>query len=127
MARVVSRALLDEVNACPQWLAEAYGMYVGNDLSRFGKPFDLNVSHFPDLSEAYSRTEQLDDLKEVYAKLASTINFLVTRYGASKVDEIFVKFKSAPSLETVFETSFGEKITDIEREWRKALSSPIGE
>ncbi|HZY10285.1 MAG TPA: hypothetical protein VFF29_03950 [Bacteroidota bacterium] len=127
IARVVTRALLAEVKDCPKWLAEAYSFYVGEELERFGQPSRLSVSSFRDLNEDYSRSERRDDVKELYAKLASTIDFLISRYGERKVDEIFKEFLKGYSYEEVFEAIFNDNLSDIEKAWLKSLSEPIRE
>jgi len=76
------------------------------------------------MSEDYARLEQRpDDQKELYARLAATMSFLINRYGESKVESMFFQFYGGKSLDEVFEFIFGEKILDIEREWVKALTS----
>ena len=125
ISRLVSRAILGEVKACPEWLAEAYGLYAGNELLRFGQPARFTVGSFSDLSEDYAHAEVQADVKEVYAKLAATANFLVSHYGEKKVNAIFTEFKRGESLEDAFEFGFGEKTKDVEKAWVKSLRSPI--
>lgn len=127
IGRVVVRALLAEVKNCPKWLAEAYSFYVGEELERFGQPSRLSVSSFHDLNEDYLRSERRDDIKELYAKLASTIHFLISRYGERKVDEVFKEFLKGYSYEEVFEAIFNDNLSDIEKAWLKSLSEPIRE
>lgn len=124
VARVVARAVLDEVKMCPPWLSECYSLYAGGDLSRFGVPARFKASGFSDLSEEYSTAEREKDVKELYAKLAVTANFLVNRYGEKKVEAMFDQFKAGSSLEEVFENSFNEKAPDIEKAWLEALKNP---
>ena len=123
--RVVARSVLDELKSCPQWLAEAYGLFAGNELSRFGQPARLNISSFADLSEDYSRAENENDVKEVYAKLAATIHFFVSRYGIQKVEAMFGEFKKEMALEDIFQKSFGETLEEIEKAWVRALAEPL--
>jgi hypothetical protein len=127
LSRLAARSLLDELKFCPEWLAEAYGIYAGNELARFGQPARFNISSFADLGEDYLRAEREKDVKELYAKLASTIYFLVNRYGERKVDELLAEFKRSVSLQEAFESTFNEKIEVIEKAWAKALRSPIRE
>jgi hypothetical protein len=127
VTRVVCRSILNEVKACPQWLAEAYSIYAGGDVLRFGQPSRLNVVRFADLAEDYSRAEGEAEVKEMYAKLGSTISFLVHRYGEAKVESLFLQFNSGKLSDEIFEITFGEKIGVIEKAWMKALALPIQE
>lgn len=122
VSRVVSRSILSQVQQCPAWLAEAYSFYVGNALGRFSQPSRTNLLTFHDLSEDFARAEGALDRKEINAKLAATMSFLVDRYGESKVEKVFAEFKGDTSVEQVFESTFGEKISTIEQEWVKALA-----
>jgi len=122
VSRVVARAILSQVRQCPAWLAEAYSFYAGNALGRFSQPSRTNLLTFHDLSEDFARAEGALDRKEINAKLAATMSFLVDRYGASKVEKVFSEFTDDASVEQVFETTFGEKISTIEQEWVKALA-----
>ncbi|MBI1806739.1 MAG: hypothetical protein HYR76_06775 [Ignavibacteria bacterium] len=126
-ARVISRALLDKIPACPQWLAEAYSLYAGHDLERFGQPARLNIASFADLGEDYFHAEERKDVTELYAKLSLTIQFLVNRYGEQNVEAMIQLFNNGRTLEENFEYSFKEKMSDIEKAWVKALHSPAKE
>ena len=68
------------------------------------------------------REQRKREQQEIYAKLAATMSFLVNRYGEHKVESLFVQFQDGASLEQVFESTFGEKISVIEQEWVKAIS-----
>ena len=124
-ARVVSRAILDENKACPPWLAEAYSLYAGNNLKTFGQPSRSNLATFSDLAEDFSRTEQAQEQKEVYAELASTMTFLIDRYGEAKINGLFVRFQTGAPLEEIFETAFGEKIDVIQKAWADELTPKL--
>ncbi len=124
VARVVTRAVLDEIPFSPPWLRECYALYAGGDLSMFGDPARFKVSDFEDLSEEYSTAEREKDVKELYAKLAVTANFLINRYGEKKVEEVFAEFNSGGSLDEAFEKVFNEKIGDIEKAWMTELKNP---
>lgn len=115
--RVVVRALLDRIPACPQWFAEAYSLYVGRDLERFGRPVSVTLSSFSDLGEDYFRADGEQQVRDVYSKLAITIGFLESKYGDTAVREALLKFKSGASLDEVFEATFKEKLPDIEKAW----------
>ena len=122
VSRVVTTAILSQVQQCPAWLAEAYSFYAGNALTRFSQPSRPNLLTFHDLSEDFARAEGAEDRKEINAKLAATMSFLVERYGESKVEKVFAEFKDDASVEQVFESTFGEKISTIEQEWVRALA-----
>jgi hypothetical protein len=123
-ARLIAKCLLEKVITCPRWLAEGYSLYEGGDLERFGLPANTSISGFEDLAEEYSRLEVRQGAKELYAKLACTIKFFVDRYGEKKLESAIVKFRESASVEQVFESSFGEKYSDIEKAWVSALRSP---
>lgn len=123
--RIVAKALLEQVRGCPPWFAEAYSLYAGHDLRKFGQPARLNIKSLDDLGEDYASAESGEDVKELYAKLASTIQFFVDRYGKEKVEEALVKFKSKDRMDEVFRDVFKEQVSDIEKEWVKALRAPI--
>ena len=122
-ARVVARSILDKISACPEWLKESFSLYAGNDLSRFGDPARFNIATFTDLGEDYNRASDPKDIKELFAKLASTVHFLVNRYGESKVELMLKNFKNGGSIEEAFELTFNEKLPEIERAWVKALQN----
>ena len=127
ISRVVTRAVLDEMKLCPQWLRECYSLYAGGEQERFGRPARFKISGFADLGEEFAAAERQKDIVEIYAKLAVTADFLVDRYGEKKVEALFGEFKSGSSLEEIFENSFGEKIGDIEHAWMAALKNPTQE
>ncbi len=125
--RVIARVVLMEVNLCPPWLADCYSLYLGNNLTQFGQPAQFKIASFSDLSEEYAAADHAKELKEVYAKLAVTANFLVSRYGEKKTESMFSLFQNTTTVEEAFESAFGEKITDIEKAWVIALQRPIKE
>ena len=125
ISRVVSRSLLDEIHGCPEWLKEAYALYLSNELDRFGQPARVTMRSFADLSEDYFKAERDAEVRELYAKLSATAYFLVQHYGDHKVTEMFSMLKRGMSMEEAFETAFGESITEIEKAWVKALRMPI--
>ncbi|MDI6767542.1 MAG: hypothetical protein QME52_12035 [Bacteroidota bacterium] len=127
ISRMIVKALLEKNPTCPEWLAEAYSLYAENDLLRYGKPARVNIASLNDLTEDYNRATSKKDIKELYAKLAFTIKFLVNRYGENKVEMMLKKFKSSSTLEEVFEASFNENFTEIERAWAKALQFSVKE
>lgn len=122
VSRVAARAVLSQLQFCPVWLIEAYSFYAGNAVARFNRPSRSNILTFHDLSEDFARAERMADQKEIYAKLAATISFLVDRYGEKKVESLFAQFNDGAGVEEVFESTFGEKITVIEQEWVKAVT-----
>ena len=127
ISRVVSRAILDEIKLCPPWLSECYSLYAGEDLARYGQPARIKISSFGDLSEEFSTAQRTKDINEVYAKLAVTADFFISRYGEKKFEGLFNEFNFNPSVEEVFEAYFGEKISTIEKAWVQALRSPSKE
>jgi hypothetical protein len=127
ISRIVVHAVLTKIPACPTWLAEAYSIYTGDNLLTFGEPARFNISSFNDLGEDYNRVVDKKDVKELYAKLAYTIHFLIHRYGDAKVLTMLRNFKNGRTVEEVFESSFNENISDIEKAWVKELRTPLKE
>ena len=125
--RVVGRALLDGIKFCPAWLSECYSLYLGDNLMDFGKPAQVKVSGFEDLSEQYSTAERDKEVKEVYATMAVTGDFLVSRYGQKKMEEMLLQFAHGGTLEEIFESVFGENIDVIENEWISELQLAVKE
>jgi len=121
--RLAARVALSHEPGCPPWFAEAYSLSVGNDLERFGKPARSMTSSFSDLGEDYVSSEGEKDDLELYAKLASTIDFFNIHYGKSKVEDALRGFKTSDNIHEVFQTAFQEKFEDIEKEWVKTLRS----
>jgi len=119
--RTVAKLLLDRIPACPRWLAEAYTLYAGGDLDRFGSPAEVNAAGFSDLGEDFVRIEELRQLPDLYATLAFTIKFLVDRYGKERVEEALAKFRTQGGIELVFSGIFQEPYAKIESEWSRAL------
>lgn len=123
--RIVAHSLLGGIPTCPPWLLETYAIHAGGDYKRFGKPVQATASTFADLSEDYARGANGSNARQVYALLATTAKFFVDRYGEEKFESVFVQFKRGVYLETAFETSFGEKIADIERAWAQFVLSQV--
>ena len=123
IARIVARAILEQIPSCPEWLAVGYSLMVGGDLERFGPPVRVNVAQFSDLGEDYNRSVTKKDLKELHAKIAATLQFLIGRYGEHAVVQMLQKFKNEDSLQEVFEASFNEKMKVIEDAWVKYIDS----
>lgn len=122
-ARVVSRAILEHIPSCPEWLKVGYSLVAGRDLERFGPPVRVNVAQFSDLGEDYNRGVSKKDVKELYAKIAATVQFFIGRYGEHAVVQMFQKFKTEDSLSEVLESSVNEKMELIEEAWVKHLES----
>lgn len=116
-SRIISRALLDEVPACPPWFAEAYSLYAGNDVERFGRPFHLNISAFADLGEDYSRSLDKRGLTDLYSKLGGTIEFLLAEYGERKIEAAIRQFREGNPIGETFPAAFGEPMNEIEKKW----------
>ncbi len=127
ISRMIVKGLLEKIPTCPEWLAEAYSLYVENDLLSYGKPARVNIASLNDLAEDYNRASTKKDIKELYAKLAFTIQFMIDRYGNDRVVSMLKRFKSGKTLEEVFELSFNEKIQDTEKAWVTALRSTVRE
>jgi hypothetical protein len=124
ISRLVAKKVLEDIPWCPLWLTEAYSLYAGNDLLRFGHPIQMNMMTLTDLNEEYSRVSELSNAKELYAKLAATIHFLIKRYGEHKVETVIQRFKGWGTMENFFETIFNEKLPEIEDGWRQSLRTP---
>ena len=122
VARVAARCALNEIKGCPYWLAECYSVYAGEELAKYGRPSRPSMSSFADLAEDFSGAERTDEYKEVYAKLAATASFFITRYGETKFEGVFSQLKLGKSMEESFEASFGEKFGTIEKAWSKSLA-----
>jgi len=121
--RIIACAILEQFPGIPKWLAESYSLYAGGYLDDFGEPARFNISSFYDLNEDYNHATSKKDVKELYAKLAATAKFLINRYGDLKVERMLRSFDGRKAFDEVFETSFNEKISDIERAWVKALQN----
>jgi hypothetical protein len=124
LSRVVAKKVLEEIPWCPMWLSEAYTLYAGNELLRFGHPVQMTMIAFTDLNEEYSRVNELTNPKELYAKLAATIRFLLDKYGERKVETVIKKFSGRGTMEQFFESTFNDRMTDIEKEWKRSLQTP---
>ena len=124
VARVVTRAVLDEVPLSPPWLRECYSLYAGGDLASFGLPARFKAMGFSDLSEEFSTVQREKDVREIYAKLAVTADFLVNRYGEEKVEALFTNFYAGMTLDEAIENSLAEKIDVVEKAWKIMLMNP---
>lgn len=124
LSRIISRALLDQLPTCPPWFAEAYSLFAGNDIEKFGKPVQLNISSLADLGEDYSRSYDKRGVKDLYAKLGSTIQHFVDRYGEQKVDAVVKSVRDGKILEEVLPVVFNESIGEIEKSWIRDLKNP---
>ncbi len=121
IARVVSKALIAEVVYCPPWLADAYGLRAGGQTHRFADPARVAIASFGDLFEEYNRADRPRDVKEVFAKLGFTIDFLVERFGEKKVRDVFAQFRTGKDAEEIFASTFGEPVHVTEQAWAAAL------
>jgi hypothetical protein len=120
-ARVVAKAVAGEARFCPPWLADAYGLHSGAETKRFGDPARVAIASFGDLFEEYNRAERPRDVREVYAKLGFTIDFLVERFGEEKVRALIARFHAANDFDGNFERTFGEPVQATEAAWAAAL------
>jgi hypothetical protein len=123
LARVVTKALLSEQVFCPPWLADAYALHAGDEAGRFGDPARVAIASFGDLFEEYNRAESPRDVREVYAKLGFTIEFLVERFGPEKVRTLVTSFRDGRPPEGVFSAALGEPAATTEAAWAAALRS----
>ena len=121
IARTVAKAVTSQVVFCPPWLVDAYSLHAGNETNRFGDPAQVAIASFGDLFEEYNRAERPREVKEVYAKLGFTIEFLLARFGQKKVRELFAQFRSGKDLETIFTETFGEPVSATEQAWAAEL------
>ena len=122
-ARVVTKALIGEVLFCPPWLQEAYALHAGAATTRFGDPARVASGGFGDLFEEYSRAERPKDVREAFAKLAFTIEFLVERFGEERVRSLFPRFRSGRDIESIFAETFGEQMVATEAAWAATLKA----
>ncbi|MBI5019844.1 MAG: hypothetical protein HZB59_00205 [Ignavibacteriales bacterium] len=127
LCKIISRALLDQIPACPPWFAEAYSLMAGNDVEKFGRPVQLNISTLADLGEDYARTLDKKGLRDLYAKLGSTIQFLLERFGEQKVDATIKRFREGKTIEETFPAVFNESMREIEKAWILDLKNPVRE
>jgi hypothetical protein len=124
IARTVLTSMWGDVQTCPRWLAAAYALYVGNAIEQFDQPAAVDAYTFEDLSEEFLRANDEKEIKEVYAKLAATADYLVHRYGERKFKAFIMEFKkSGISVDEAIATSFGDKKTDIEKGLVRAFRS----
>ncbi len=123
LSRVVALSLLSAANdnGCPAWLAEAYGIYAGGDLRKYGTPLQVRSSNFGDMQQEFTQVRKEKDMINFYAKLAEVIKFLNDRYGTQKVDSLFTVFDGIKTFEKVFEQAFSEKYDKIEKAWGEAI------
>jgi len=124
ITRVVMSAMWGDIQTCPRWLAAAYALYAGNAIDKFEQPAAVDAYTFEDLSEEFLRADNEKEVKEVYAKLAATADYLVHRYGEGKFKAFIMEFKkSGITVDEAVTTAFGDKITDIEKGLVKAFRS----
>ena len=110
-----------EGQAFDRALADAYGLRAGSQTHRFADPARVSIASFGDLFEEYNRADRPKDVKEVFAKLGFTIDFLVERFGEKKVREVFAQFKTGKDAEEIFSVTFGEPVRQTEEAWAAAL------
>lgn len=127
LCRIISRGLLEQIPACPPWFAEAYSLLAGNDIEKFGRPVQLNISTLADLGEDYARTLDKKGLRDLYAKLGSTIQFLLERYGEQKLYAAIKKFREGKTIEEAFPAVFNDSMREIEKAWVTDLKNPVRE
>jgi hypothetical protein len=122
ISRVAALAVLSSANdnGCPVWLSEAYGIYAGGDLEKYGTPFQAHGVTFRDLQQEYSQVHKEKEMMHFYSKLSEVIKFFITKYGEQKVDGMFAFFDGIKTFEQVFEVAFSDKYENIERSWNNA-------
>lgn len=120
---VVALSLLSAANdnGCPAWLTEAFGIYAGGDLGKYGMPLQVRTSNFRDMQQEFTQVRKEKDMINFYAKLAEVMKFLNDRYGTQKVDSLFIVFDGIKTFEQVFEQVFSEKFDKIEKAWGEAI------
>jgi hypothetical protein len=122
ISRIIVLSLLSSANdnGSPAWLTEAYGIYAGGDLEKYGSFSRVPRMNFRDLQQEYSQIRKEKDMKYFYAKLSEVMKFLIGRYGQQKVDSLFLTFDGIRPFEQVFEQAFSEKYESIEKAWANA-------
>lgn len=125
VSRVVALSILSAANdnGCPRWLSEAYGIYAGGDLEKYGTPTILRAISFLDFQQEINQAKREKDLVYLYSKLSQVMKFLVDRYGKQKVDSIFIGFDGIKTVEQVFEETLSEKYDKIEMAWNEAVKN----
>jgi hypothetical protein len=123
MSRVVALSLLSAANdnGCPAWLTEAYGIYAGGDLKKYGTPPQIRTTSFRDFQQEFFQVRKEKEMVYFYAKLSDVIKFLIDKYGEKKLDSLFLAFDGIQTFEQVFEGMFSEKCDKIEKSWREAI------
>jgi hypothetical protein len=123
MSRVVALSLLSSANdnGCPMWLTEAYGIYAGGDLTKYGTPPQIRSTSFRDFQQEFTQVRKQRDMVYFYAKLSDVIKFFIDRYGDKKVDSLFPAFDGIKTFEQVFEEIFSEKYEKIEKLWAESV------
>ena len=127
LCRIISRGLLEQIPACSPWFAEAYSLMAGNDIEKFGRPVQLNISTLADLGEDYARTLDKKGFRDLYAKLGSTIQFLLERYGEQKLIAVIKRFREGKTIEETFPAVFNDSMREIEKAWVLDLKNPVRE
>lgn len=125
VSRIVVLSILSAANdnGCPRWLSEAYGIYAGGDLEKYGTPPMFRGTGLLDFQQEMNQAKREKDLVYVYSKLSEVMKFMLNRYSKQKVDSLFTRFDGIKSLEQVFEETFGEKYDIIEKAWNEAVKN----
>jgi len=125
ISKVVVLAILSTANdnGCPTWLTEAYSIYAGGELEKYSDSKIITPISFLDFQQEYNQIKKEKGLIAFHAKISKVIEFLLDRFGVSKLDSLFIKFEGLQPLETVFEKHFGEKYSDIEKSFNETVKA----
>jgi hypothetical protein len=123
MSRVVALSLLSSANdnGCPTWLTEAYGIYAGGDLKKYGTSPQIRTTNFRDFQQEFSQVRKQKEMVYFYAKLSDVIKFLIDKYSEKKVDSLFLAFDGIQTFEQVFERVFSDNYDKIEKSWGESV------
>jgi hypothetical protein len=86
-------------------------------------PIGVHLSAFSDLNQdiqEYPNPPQRDDVHYI---LASTMTFLVQKYGERRAFRVFREFDGVSSVDKVFKKVFGDDLAVVEKAWEKYIAS----
>lgn len=127
---IVDQITFNPYNDLPVWLEEGLAMYVEGEMepsmaSAFKRALSQNrLISLRSLSSPFSAYAGESALS--YAESYSVVEFLVNKYGQSKMLELLNAFKKGVDYDGAFKTVYGFDMDGLETLWRDSLAQKVG-
>ncbi len=113
-------------NGCPQWLVQSFAVYHSGVMPDLAPPAGRTVHYFSDLDQDIQEYPDPPRRQEVEYLLGTTMKFFVEEFGEEKAFRVFKKFDGVTPIEDVFNSSFGQEFSSVEKAWASFVVTAVG-